>query len=507
MDSTGQDATTDTTERKANADTRGATDPAPVMVLGCHRSGTSAVAGLLVVAGGLRIGEPLPPTAANPKGYYESAVVVKAHNDALARLDRDWTCPPTVMPPDPLASELIRAEVEQLTSESGPWGVKDPRLLFTLGLWCETLPGMRFIGVVRDQEEIARSLMDRDGIRAARADEIVRAHVRRLRLLRDHLAFPIVDFSSPSTFLDAMGDAADALGLDWDADAAARFYDTDLPGNRGAGHDVNVDLDALVANEPVTHAATVDSARVRDVLAEVAAIEEAEHGPVTRLSLHGGLRAAIKRKRLWAKIPEDLHEHTVELTRNDRLATRGEVAPKGATVIQVQDIGEVLAAVTTFDDVGAVIAGDFASWLPPNQLRAFVGLLAERVGAGTPVMLATSKADQVAVAMNDRTAITFNDVLKAVEEDFRIVDTGDDDCQQWVRLVARDMAQQPRPPVEVPWSEWEVNWQERHARLAREHEELQSSRLVSAALAVGRSAGPAVRAWRKARSRLGGSSQ
>lgn len=489
-------------------DTAQGGDPgrAPVLILGCHRSGTSAAAGLLVTAAGMRIGEPLPPTAANPKGYYESAVVVKAHNDALARLDRDWSCPPAELPPDPLASEMIRGEVESLSAESGPWGVKDPRLLFTLPLWCDVVGRMRLLGVVRDHEEVARSLMDRDKVRAAQADAVVRAHVQRLRLLRDQFEFPVVDFSGDD-FLGSMRAAANALDLDWDDRAARQFYDPDLPTERGEGYHTNADLEALRARGTVEQAPVLEADDVRRGVAEVARTEVGEHGHVTRLSLHSGLRAAMRRKRLWTLVPDEARDTAVELTRDDRLATRADVVPDGATAHEVETLAGAWRALVRIDDeVGALVAGDFTSWLPPNQLPAFLGLVAETLPAGTPLVLAISQADRIEVGRRGHEAISFDDLVAVLEDDHRLVDTGGDELLAWVTAVVRDRPRQLRAPQQIPFSEWEIDWKARHDRLEaayeqlrREHDELREATLVAGALKIGRAAGPVVRALRRVR--------
>lgn len=204
----------------------------PTMVMGCHRSGTSAVAGLLHLAGALRLGEVLPATAANPKGYFESATIVLAHNRALAAVDRDWTSPPAWLDPAPGQVAVMRDEVEQMSSEAGPWGVKDPRLLFTLPMWYDTVPRLQFVGVIRDHEEVVRSLIARDRLRSATADHIARVHVRRLLQLRQRFDFPIVDFSAQDTVVEQCRRAAESLGLEWSATGAAGFHDTELATTR-----------------------------------------------------------------------------------------------------------------------------------------------------------------------------------------------------------------------------------------------------------------------------------
>jgi hypothetical protein len=473
-----------------------AASPPPVLVLGSHRSGTSALAGLLVRAAGLRIGEPLPPTAANPKGYFESAVVVKAHNDALARLDRDWTCPPVTMAPDAEAAALIAAEVATLSAEPGAWGVKDPRLLFTLPLWCDVLDEFRLVGVVRDHEQVARSLVSRDRVRPWMADQVTRAHLRRLRLLREELEFPVVDFTEPATFVDAARRTARALDLDWDEEAATEFHDAGLRSDHGTGHHANDDVDHLLGLPPVEVAPTFTAAQVSAALARVAERELAEESPVTLLSLHAGPQAARRRRILWSRVPNGLRDRTVELVTDERLATRGRPGPDDATVFEVRSMDDLLVALAEVpDDTTALVAADVTSWLPPNQLAAFVGVVAEGLPAGAVVVLGCSDADRITVTGRGRTPIEFEALVAALGDDFRVVDEGRRATVSWVRAKLRDVPRVPRPPVPIPDSEWEVDWQARY-------EELRSSRLVGAALAVADVAGPVVRTARRGRAAI-----
>ena len=67
-------------------------DGIPVVVLGSHRAGTSAVAGLLALAG-LELGSVIPPASDNPRGFFESRAVVEANKQILATMGRDWDLP------------------------------------------------------------------------------------------------------------------------------------------------------------------------------------------------------------------------------------------------------------------------------------------------------------------------------------------------------------------------------------------------------------------------------
>ena len=145
-----------------------------LVVLGMHRSGTSAVAGCLQRLGvdlGPRL---MPATAANRKGYYEHIDVVNLHDRLLMSLGVGWD---TITPwPERWWEDerTARFRVELLgllRRDFGPavlWGIKDPRMCRLLrwwrSLWAELATEPVFLIVVRDPRQVAASLQRRDGI-------------------------------------------------------------------------------------------------------------------------------------------------------------------------------------------------------------------------------------------------------------------------------------------------------------------------------------------------------
>ena len=163
--------------------------PAPrrrvLVVLGMHRGGTSAVAGMLQRLGvdfGPRL---MPANADNPAGYYEHNDVVNLHDRFLGRLGAAWDdpFPPAFEPsswselaPAPglptYRQELLSILKRDFSGEDGRppaplWGLKDPRLCLLLPwwepLWTELDSEPRFILVLRGPEAVAASLGRRDG--------------------------------------------------------------------------------------------------------------------------------------------------------------------------------------------------------------------------------------------------------------------------------------------------------------------------------------------------------
>ena len=154
------------------------THPAPsrqaLVVLGMHRSGTSAVAGCLQRLGvefGPRL---MPATADNERGYYEHIDVVNLHDRLLMALDRGWdsTTPwPAHWWEDEARTGRFRAELLALLERdygSAPlWSIKDPRMCHLLPWWRPVWPLLDtvpiYLIVVRDPREVAASLARRAG--------------------------------------------------------------------------------------------------------------------------------------------------------------------------------------------------------------------------------------------------------------------------------------------------------------------------------------------------------
>ena len=147
--------------------------PAGLLILGMHRSGTSALAGALHTAGWF-FGEQLLPSTMdfNPKGFFEDQRIVAIHDDLLASLGLRWyNC--HLLPPDWMASTGAVQARQQLTALlsaeflSRPrWAVKDPRLSVFLPLWTAVLDTLdvpfQCLVLLRHPAEVVASLTRRN---------------------------------------------------------------------------------------------------------------------------------------------------------------------------------------------------------------------------------------------------------------------------------------------------------------------------------------------------------
>jgi len=144
------------------------------VVLGMHRSGTSAMARVLSLSGAALPEELMGPGVANPEGHWEPAEVADFNDRILAEMDSEWS--DAFGPRDfrkrrfPVETYLDEA-VQIVRRNYGDQRLivfKDPRVSILLDLWRQALTqeGFRlsYIIMVRHPDEVARSLQKRDGL-------------------------------------------------------------------------------------------------------------------------------------------------------------------------------------------------------------------------------------------------------------------------------------------------------------------------------------------------------
>src|SRR5437667_3947115 len=150
-----------------------------VVVLGMHRSGTSALCGALDVLG-VNFGKHLmPANEANPKGYREPLEIVSVHDDLLRALGSHWD-DDRALPVDWLEREVTKKTQSRLLAilqrdfgQTVLLGLKDPRMSRLMPLWFPLFQKLaidpRFVLVIRHPWEVAQSLAKRDGLDHARS--------------------------------------------------------------------------------------------------------------------------------------------------------------------------------------------------------------------------------------------------------------------------------------------------------------------------------------------------
>jgi len=146
-------------------------------ILGMHRSGTSALTGMLAQSGFAAPKDLMPATERNPKGYWESLKIFNLNEQFLGQLDSHWSSHIS-LPEGWAYSEKARewrsalAETFAYTyqGKANPL-IKDPRfsiLIAGLEPWLQsTLAQFIFLVPIRHPIEVANSLCQAESISAS----------------------------------------------------------------------------------------------------------------------------------------------------------------------------------------------------------------------------------------------------------------------------------------------------------------------------------------------------
>lgn len=147
-----------------------------VLVLGMHRSGTSALTGLLAMSGIAVPGELLPSAPDNPKGFFENKAVLDLHEKLLRQLKSGWD-DPLPFNSEWLQSDVGEAAVQALAAtvraevgENSTFVFKDPRTSRLIPLWRQALRGyskLSCVHILRHPSEVCASLRDRNDMEQA----------------------------------------------------------------------------------------------------------------------------------------------------------------------------------------------------------------------------------------------------------------------------------------------------------------------------------------------------
>lgn len=144
-----------------------------LVVLGMHRSGTSAVAGMLELLGA-DAGTSLiaADKEVNPKGFWEHEDVVAIHEQLLVSLGMAWNDARELpnqwwLSPEVETYRAQLLDVLKRDFEDSPlWLIKDPRMCRLLPLWHEVFREFQckplYVLMLRDPAEVAQSLKRRD---------------------------------------------------------------------------------------------------------------------------------------------------------------------------------------------------------------------------------------------------------------------------------------------------------------------------------------------------------
>ena len=206
--------------------------PTALIVLGMHRSGTSAVAGCVQLLG-VDLGGPLlPANYANERGYFELAEIVAIHDEFLrefgiAALDvgslpAGWERTP--------AAEKVRERLREVLirnfGKAPLWALKDPRICLLLPLWRPLLEELgvapRFLLVFRRPWEVVESLRTRDDLTTWEALDIWRRHSSAAELETRGAERAVLTYDELlETPEIVLGRVAERLAIEWPRDLSS----------------------------------------------------------------------------------------------------------------------------------------------------------------------------------------------------------------------------------------------------------------------------------------------
>jgi len=210
-----------------------------LVVLGMHRSGTSACAGLLRLHGAY-LGEVIGEGPDNPKGFWENQKATLLNEEVLRVLECRWDWP-WMFPEqglDGLADKFTErrdAIAEELGSHS-LWAIKDPRMCLLWPWWQVGLSRVATLGILlclRQPMQVAQSLARRNQIdtnqalflwaRYVLSAELYSRGMRRVTVFYDDI------LNAPAQIIAQIEDALDiAFPVPLERSVAADFISGEL---------------------------------------------------------------------------------------------------------------------------------------------------------------------------------------------------------------------------------------------------------------------------------------
>ncbi len=209
-----------------------------LLVIGMHRSGTSAVTGALGAMGFNLVSadDRMDWPESNPE-HWESISVTLHNEDLLDRLGGGWDAPPELpggweQNPGLLGGADPTALMATAYPEEGPSVWKDPRLCLLLPYWRDVLASpLATILVWRSPMAVARSLQQRDGMAISDGLALWERYNRSAIEGLDGTDTFVVDYQSvvddPGTFARGVADWLRGLSqfasaaIAWDTEGAA----------------------------------------------------------------------------------------------------------------------------------------------------------------------------------------------------------------------------------------------------------------------------------------------
>ena len=305
--------------------------PRALLVLGMHRSGTSAVTRVLNLAGA-RLGASLMEgiDGNNRRGFWEHRDAVAINERLLHWFGRAWF-DLRLLPEGWVGASATTGAMQQMRTlikrefaDAPLWALKDPRLCLLAPAWLQVIDALGMtttcVVVVRHPEEVAASLYARDGLSRGYAfvlwGEYLLAALAAARgrpmVVIDYADF-LADWRGALRAIAQVSGLADTVSRAWPAlqpDAVERYLDESERHHRAAAtaaHDYRNDPLAAVVHE--LYAALIDVQR-----------DEQHHQRMTELSTRFRMLTAVVRAPLRDQF-EHVQVHVQRAERAERLLT------------------------------------------------------------------------------------------------------------------------------------------------------------------------------------------
>jgi|GEM_PF-2075801 len=157
-----------------------------ILILGMHRSGTSALASVLHHIGYGMGKDILLSSYDNPRGFFENEKVVHFNDKVLGEWGVNWDTPfvPILDDTSLESTDLVQEAKDILSSQfarEGHFIIKDPRLCYTFPIWHQALKGLHIhiscIINLREVTEIIASLESRNNFSAGKSFNLTCAYL------------------------------------------------------------------------------------------------------------------------------------------------------------------------------------------------------------------------------------------------------------------------------------------------------------------------------------------
>ncbi len=320
------------------------------LVLGMHRSGTSALANVLALAGADLPREVMPGDAHNARGYFEPWRIAVFNDRRLAAAGTAWDDPFAAQAPAPADEAAWREEARSLfRSQFGRRRrplLKDQRVSVLGALWRPVLEAeglaLRVFIPVRSPLAVAGSLMARDGFSTRKSVMVWCAYMLAAEAMSRELPRAFVDYDALlEDWRPGLAAAEAQLGEPLPALTAAAgrkidaFLSTELRRNTGAG-----DLSALgEAGERAAEVLAWLSAAARGEAPDPTPLEQAAAWLAGEKALYGDLVSPVSADRMAARTAladaegrATFLERTLEETRGIVAELEGRIAALYATI-------------------------------------------------------------------------------------------------------------------------------------------------------------------------------